>query len=389
MFRLTIACMAVLLIAVAPVAAADTFRIGATVSETGHFATEIGPFRKLMQAWADDLNQQGGIQIGRQRLPVELFIYDDRSNESNARRMYERLAVVNNVQLMFGPYSSPLTLASSTAAESHKIPFVAICANSPKIYDRGYKHIVCIIDKAPRYTYRYWEMIKAEGWAKSVSFVIEDTLHPQGVFKGARVLAADAGLKILGHHVAPRDARDFSAVLVDLKQADPDIVFISSNIPFAVQFMAQARELGLSPREYHAIHHSGIFLKSLGKTADRVTGQSYWTPGMTQGQHARFQTLLQTAGISLNDYPWAPAYMMAFEVVEAALAQIEGDAAVADGAAIMAALKKSQTETIGGLVRFAADGAGTINTFPSQIQGRDYQIVWPPQQATGKHIYPR
>ena len=32
--------------------AQNEIRIGLTISETGHFSMEIGPFRKLFQAWA-------------------------------------------------------------------------------------------------------------------------------------------------------------------------------------------------------------------------------------------------------------------------------------------------------------------------------------------------
>ncbi len=34
-------------------------RIGATVSATGKFATEVGPFKKLLEAWAGKINEQG------------------------------------------------------------------------------------------------------------------------------------------------------------------------------------------------------------------------------------------------------------------------------------------------------------------------------------------
>ena len=153
-----------------------------TISETGHFSTEIGPFRKLVEAWAHDTNRQGGLIVGNERYQIKLFIYDDRSDEATARRMYERLALVHKVHFMFGPYSSPLTLAASTAAELRRIPFLAICANSPKIYSRGYRWLACIIDEAPRYTYRYWDMIGSIGNVKSVSFVVEDTIIVEAQF---------------------------------------------------------------------------------------------------------------------------------------------------------------------------------------------------------------
>ena len=176
--------------------AQNEIRIGLTVSESGPFSSEIGPFRSLVEAWAQDINQKGGLKVGKDKYSLKLFIYDDKSDEATARRMYERIAVVHKAHLMIGPYSSPLTFAATTAAENQGIPFLAICANSPKIYDRGFQWVACVIDAAPRYTYRYWEMLRSEAKAKSVSFIIEDTLHPQGVFKGAKKLAEEAGIGV-------------------------------------------------------------------------------------------------------------------------------------------------------------------------------------------------
>ncbi len=127
----------------------------ATVSRTGHFSTEIGPFERLMDAWADIVNARGGLMVKGKQIPVKFTIYDDKSDQAAARKYYERLITVDKVDLLLGPYSSPLTFAASTAAENHQVPFIAICANSPKIYTRGFEWIVAVIDIGPRYTYRY------------------------------------------------------------------------------------------------------------------------------------------------------------------------------------------------------------------------------------------
>lgn len=362
---------------------AHEVRIGATISQTGHFATEVGPFGDFLRAWAEELNAQGGMPVEGARLPVRLFIYDDRSEEAVARRLYEKMATVDKVHLMLGPYSSPLTFAASTASETHGIPFLAICANSPKIYQRGYRWIACLIDEAPRYTYRYWEMIKAEGLARSVSFVVEDTLHPKGVFEGARMLAQEAGLEILSVHTAPRDTKDFGAVILKLRAEDPDILFVSANIPFATLFLLQAREHGLKPREFHVIHHGGPFRKALGRAAEGVTGQSYWIPAMGGPGRERFLSLLELSRISLEDYPWLPAYMMAIQVVEDVLSRSPS----LEPSQIMKALKSCRTETLGGRVWFRENGVGSINTYPSQIQDGAYQILWPQGVATAPHRY--
>ncbi|UCE83457.1 MAG: amino acid ABC transporter substrate-binding protein [Deltaproteobacteria bacterium] len=364
----------------------DVIRVGVTVSVSGKFSTEVGPFQRLCRAWVDEINRQGGIYLKKygRKLPLKLITYDDRSEAATARRYYERLVTVDGANLLFGPYSSPLTFTASAASEQHQVPFIAICANSPKVYNRGFKWIVCVIDAAPRYTYRYWEMVQAQGKARSVGFVVEDTLHPVGVYKGSRQLAENAGLKVLAGEVLPPDTGDFTPVILKLKKLNPDIVYVSSNIPFAVAFMKQAKELNLSPREFHCIHHSGVFQQPLGAAADYVVGQSYWEPGMKYSDPDRFLSLLRKAKIDLDDYPWSPAYMMAFEIAEAALIQ----AGTIEPKALMKTLKNLRITTLGGPVWFAENGVGTINTYPSQIQKGKYQIIWPPEVATAKHIYP-
>jgi len=364
----------------------DFVHIGATVSTTGRFATEVGPFKNLFQAWADRINRDGGMFLKpfQRKVPLKVTVYDDRSREDVARRYYERLAVKDRVNLMIGPYSSPLTLAASVAAENRQVPFLAVCANSPRIYSRGFKWLVCIIDQAPRYTYRYWEMIKSEGRAQTIGFVVEDTLHPLGVYTGASVLARNAGLQEVSKHVFAADAQDFTSALVSLKKHAPDIIFVSANIPFSISFMKQALEFGLAPKEWHVIHHSGVFRRALGKNAELIVGQTYWTAEMKLGKSDPWIRLLQEAEIDPDDYPWAPAYLAAFMTAEAALAE----AANPDKDTLMSTLKALDIATPLGRVRFNKKGSGIINTYPSQIQKGRYVIIWPLQAATGPHIYP-
>jgi len=371
---------------VATVTAGETLRIGATVSATGHFASEIGPFKKLFTAWAEQVNQNGGISLKNtgKKLPVEVVIYDDQSQVPVVTRFYERLIEKDGVDLLIGPYSSPLTFAASIAAEKNKTPFVAVCANSPKVYNRGFQWIAGVIDLAPRYTYRYWEMVAAEKKAGSVAFVVEDTMHPRGVYGGSRKLAEDAGLKVTMAEVVPPDTHEFGGLITRLKSAGSDIVYVSANVPLTISFMKQARERGLTAKEFHCIHHSGVFKDALGSGAEGVVGQSYWSKGMGIFGEAAFLEILKTSGIDAGSYPWAPAYMSALQMVEQAVSQ----AGSTDGVAIMKALKEGTFQTLCGVNRVHETGYGLINTYPSQILNGKYEIIWPADKATAAHRYP-
>ena len=381
---LLISCLAVC--RVPALAADDAIRIGATVSATGHFASEIGPFKRLFTAWAEQVNASGGVfleTLGR-KVPVAVVVYDDQSQVPLAGRYYERLIQKDRVDILIGPYSSPLTFAASIAAENSRTPFVAVCANSPKIYDRGFQWLAGVIDLAPRYTYRYWAMIAAEKKAATVSFVVEDTMHPRGVYNGSRILAGQAGLDVDLAEIVPPDTREFGGLIARLKRAASDIVYVSANVPLTIAFMKQAREKGLAPREFHCIHHSGVFRRALAAGAEGVVGQGYWSPGMGLAGEAAFTDLLERSGIDADSYPWAPAYMCAFQMVVQALEA----AGTRDREAVMAALKREPFETLCGVNRVHSTGHGQINTFPSQIIDSRYAIVWPPEKATAAHRFP-
>ncbi|MBA4393498.1 MAG: hypothetical protein C0407_08080 [Desulfobacca sp.] len=361
-------------------------RVGATVSATGKFAMEVGPFKKILMAWAEKINQQGGLFLKKSqtRVPVKMIVYDDQSDEATARRYYQRLISEDKVHLLLGPYSSSLTFAVSSVTETHRIPLLAICANSPKIYQRGYQWLVGLLDEAPRYTYRYWEMLQAEKKAKTVSFMVEETLHPLSVYEGANMSAQKAGLKILSVDIVPAETKDFTALLSKLQRLDPDIIFCSANIQLASLFMRQAREFRLSPREFHVTHHSGVFKRYLGKEAEGITGQSYWVPEMKGNSAASFLEIMNKTQVNLDDYPWAPAYKMALEIVE----QVFEQAGSPEADRLMETFKNQTFQTLGGPNRFNRGGQGQINTYPSQIQEGLYQIIWPKEKATGVHHYP-
>ena len=56
---------------VSPQAYADfrEIRIGATVSASGKFATEVGPFKKLLTEWTEKINRQGGLPLTKKQHP--------------------------------------------------------------------------------------------------------------------------------------------------------------------------------------------------------------------------------------------------------------------------------------------------------------------------------
>jgi branched-chain amino acid transport system substrate-binding protein len=367
----------------------ETILIGGTIAQSGPMSAEVGPFKKMMDVWASLINEEGGlhVKVYDKKLPVKFVIYDDASKQENAVKFYERLVTVDQVHLLIGPYSSPLTFAASTVAQKHGIPMVATEANSTAIFTRGFTWLVGVIDDGPKWSNHYFELLKTAATAKSIGFIIQDTLHAKEVGSGAVPKAREIGLEVLSEDTVQANATDFTPIITKLKSANPDIIYVSAFPPFAIGFYKQALELGLNPREYHIIHHGAAFRNAVGEAnANYVTGENYWMPGISYGKPEVFEEVLKRTGIRVEDYPWASIHMFACEAIRAAVEQADS----LEPEALLRALKGLDIMTIGGRLRFDPNtGQGTINPFPTQIQHGKYITLSPKEIATGSHIYPR
>jgi branched-chain amino acid transport system substrate-binding protein len=365
--------------------------VGATVAVTGPASSEVGHFKKMMELWAETINAKGGVMLKEygKRLPIKMVVYDDTSKPPDAVRLYEKLVTEDKAHVLLGPYSSPITVAASTVAEKHQIPMIALEANSTGIFKRGFKWLVGVIDDGTKWSHNYFDMLKAEGKAKSIGFVIEDTPHPKEVGSGAIPKAKEIGLEVKVEEYFPVATQDFTPIITKLKAANPDIVYVAAFPAREVTFFKQALEQGLSPREYHMIHHGVAFYGAVGiKNANGVTGEAYWMPGVKAGNSKPFEELLQKLNVKVEDYPWSSIHYFGFEALVAGLEK----AGTLDRDKLMSALRSLDIETISGRLRFdPVTGQGTLNPFSTQIQEGKFVSVtlWPPEIASGKHVYPR
>jgi len=380
--------------------------VGATIAMTGPFSSEVAPFKKLMETWADMVNAKGGIflrEYGR-RVPLKFIVYDDTSRPAESQRLYEKLITEDKVNLLIGPFSSPITIAASEVAEKHKIPFIATAANATPAFTRGFKWMVGVEDDGSKWSDHYFDMLKSERKAKTIAFLVEDTPHPREVGFGAIPKSREIGLRIVVEEYFAPTTRDFTPIIVKIKAADPDIVYVAAYPPAEIPFYRQMVEQGVNPREFHFIHHGAGFREGVGASnAHLVVGENYWMPGVRGGPDvAEFDELLWRTAIKVEAFPWAAIYFFSFEALRAALQQ----AGTLDHEKVLAALRHLDIQTIAGRLRFYKKGEnrnpnaawqGTLNPFPTQIQGNDltgldfgrYETLWPRDFATGSHIYPR
>ncbi len=100
------------------------------MSLSGDFATLAGPALKGYELWAATVNAKGGL-LGRK---VSLKIVDDASNPTQVVTNYENLITADHVNLVFGPFSSLLTIPAATIAKRFGYAFIEPSGGAPQVF---------------------------------------------------------------------------------------------------------------------------------------------------------------------------------------------------------------------------------------------------------------
>ncbi|MFN3396374.1 MAG: ABC transporter substrate-binding protein [Thermodesulfovibrionales bacterium] len=116
---------------------AAPLRIGLTLGLTGKYAEMSEMQKKGFELWVSEVNKKGGL-LGRE---IKLIIYDDKSDPTVAKGLYEAMIDNEGVDLIFAPYSSEITEAVAPIAERHGYPMIVSGASADRIWQRGYRYI--------------------------------------------------------------------------------------------------------------------------------------------------------------------------------------------------------------------------------------------------------
>ena len=226
--------------------------------------------------WADDLNGRGAL-LGRK---VELVYYDDESDPHKSFQLYERLITEDKVDLLLGPYSSPLTLTASNAAEKYGFPMVAAGGASDAIWERGLSNIFGVDAPASAYMQLPLKFASQMG-VKRVGLVYSFSEFPRQVAEGARRKAAELGLEVVFDESYPADTTNFRQLIERMQAAEPEVVLGGTYLDDSVALVRQTKQAGFSPNMMVFTVGPALpeFEQALGRDAEGIMGVVAWMPG--------------------------------------------------------------------------------------------------------------
>ncbi len=276
-----LACMFAMGLGVPTAEAQDVIKIGMTNSFSGPLQNPATKVWQGVRVWEEWANAQGGIMVKDQgkKLKVKLVFYDDETNRENLTRLYERLAVSDDVDFYFGPFGSGQTYVVAAIADKHKKLMISTTASSPKIYSQGYDYIIQGIMQSDEFGRPYIDLIhKVDPDHKKLAMVWENHLFPKSVATLVRKQAEEMGFDIVFFDKFPFGAQDVTPILTRARQSKPDHIYILANISGSILAVRQAAELKLQARSIGILDNGMVYYKkALGdKLLNTIIGPVEW-----------------------------------------------------------------------------------------------------------------
>lgn len=220
----------------------DEILLGMYSSLTGPLASTGTPASEGLQTWVEDVNARGGI-AGRQ---VRLIVYDDAGSPeeavSAARRLIEQEQVF---ALVCGSGSSP-TLATLDLVDESGIPFVSCVSAHRDVLNpfrsnvyRVYANEIAQSEEVVRY-------ITEDLGAERPAIIYNSTDFGVGGYEiMVEWLANEKDMEFVAAERYNVGDQDFTAPLLNISAAEPDVLIMHSFAAEAGVIVRQARELGI------------------------------------------------------------------------------------------------------------------------------------------------
>jgi branched-chain amino acid transport system substrate-binding protein len=378
-------------------APAAPITIGVSVSLTGDFSGDGKALVQGYDLWAQDVNKKGGLN-GHQ---VTMKYADDLSSTQQVVTNYTNFITVDKVALVFGPFSSLLTIPASTVVARYGYAFAEPAGGGPHVFDRGLNNIF-FVQPAPiednLVIYTNWLLsLPADQRPATAAYATQDDPFTQPQVDKAKKLLEAAGVTTAYYKVYPAETTDYTSIAQGVVHSKADVVILGTQLPDAVAFPKIFIQQHYNPKsiiETTGPDQGGDFSGKLGANTEGIMVPAGWSVQGPQahayGNDAFVSEFIAKYGGKMADISTdsAEAYSVG-QVVEQAATKANS----IDNAKLITTLHTGTYNTIQGPISFDSSGKpseqGAGGVYVEQWQGGQAIFVYPASVASAQPEYPK
>ena len=241
--------------------------IGTSLSLSGDFAADGQAFERGYQLWVADQNRAGGL-LGHK---LKLDVVSDASSPAQVVSNYEKLIGSNKDQLVFGPFSSLLTVPAARIASRYGYAFVEGAGGAPSVFGNGLKNVfdVSIPIKNNLVTFAEWvASLPASQRPKTAAYATVNDPFTQPQLPLAQKIMQAAGVKTVLSKVFPEEVTDYTAIAGQVASTHADVVVLGSvDVPTVSAFTHAFVQQHYNPKAFIATagpDQGAPFVKAVG-----------------------------------------------------------------------------------------------------------------------------
>jgi branched-chain amino acid transport system substrate-binding protein len=369
-----------------PACAQEAIKVGVILPVTGDKAKFGEIEKKSFEMALEELNAAGGIN-GKK---LEFVFEDDTGRPDIARSAAEKLITKDNVVMLGGGYGSSETFAIAGVAQQNQIPFLVNTGSDDKITEQGWNYIFRLNPPVSEYPKGLESFLTDVVKPQTAVILYENTNFGSSGSKEFQQTCERLGIKVLMSEGYEHGGVDFKPLLVKVKQANPDLVYMISYIMDASLLMRQSMELRLYPKVFvggAAGFTLPEFLKNAGKASNLVYSATLWYQTLPYpGAKEYFDNFVKKFGTD-TEYHGAEAYAAAYVIADTLK---RTKSLKADD--VRQALAETNIMTVFGPVKFIAYGKMTnqnkLPTYLVQWIDGKLELVWPKDTSSKPFVFP-
>lgn len=297
----------------------DPIVIGTSLPLTGGFSIPGAKHAEGYELCVKQINAQGGL-LGR---PVEIIISDNRSDVEQAITQHERLINENNIDLLFGTFSSRLTFPTSGIAEQNQMVLPIPAGGAVRIYEQGFEYLFYFQQNAGEFVggspiEALTELVGAdsEDFPKTAALVHADDFFANAIADGligndvvaddgtmiaelSPGVLADANIDVIFTEQWPEEGfNDWLNLANSIKGSEADMIIgLTASPDEVIQLTRAMQTVDYQPKAAYFSQGTQIeYLEGVGEGVNGVLVHSSWHP------NANFEGVLVNQAFSNSDF---------------------------------------------------------------------------------------
>lgn len=210
--------------------------VGASLSLTGSFSTDGQAFEKGYNLWVKDINAAGGL-LGRK---VKLIVLNDASSQTQTVTNDTTLISVDHVNLLFGPFSSLLTLSAAPVAHRFGKALIEGAGGSPAVFATKLPNVFDVslpVEESMLPLINYVKALPASQRPKTAAFPTVNDPFTLFQLQWAQQELTAAGIKSVYYKVFPAEPTQYKGIADQVAATKADMVVLGSvDVPTVAAF---------------------------------------------------------------------------------------------------------------------------------------------------------